>query len=154
MPSGSLHGVYCTLFSNVYDLYSLASSKRMYKDLNLRGIYPKREIPMSTLFYHTICHSVGSHGVWSLRTALKTLNSLTCLNASACNKYVQSFLHSAFKNRILVYTRNGASNKHDIWKLLSLVSYASPLESRLSFKKLSASKNKSFIMSSKILKHI
>jgi len=87
MPSESLCGVYCILPSNVYDLYSLASSKRMYKDLILRGIHPEREMPMSTVFYHTVCHSVGFHGLWSLWTALKILNALTCLNASACNKY-------------------------------------------------------------------
>lgn len=28
-----------------------------------------------------------------------------------------------------MYTTNGAFNKHDIWKFLSLMSYASPLKS-------------------------
>lgn len=66
---------------------TMASSKRMYRDLNLRGIYPKGEMPVLTVFYHTVCHSASFPGVWSLWTALKPLNSLTCLNAPAGDKY-------------------------------------------------------------------
>lgn len=84
---------------------------------------------ISLAFHHPACHSVGLCGVWSLQGAFKTLNSLKCLMHQYIRNTMQSFLHSAFKNGILIYTRKGASNKHDIWKLLSLMSYTSPLES-------------------------
>lgn len=79
MLSESLSAICSILFSNVYALYSFASSDKINKDLNVRVIYLKRKILIPIVFHHAACHSIG--------TALKTLNLLKFLNALACKKY-------------------------------------------------------------------